>query len=261
MTKKQKTKAEDILAAIEDEDNGGQEEQLQIAVPEFDPVRKIASVLERTEPRQELIDLDVATLDQRMAAAYIIENLTAGTVKSLLKEDAEQDKGSALQRLAIFDAAHDFVKSPTYKGKTVAEAAAYAASDVYHNIFITLCDMIYVQQKKQKVKRGGEGRKVVSELYQDAFHQFRPARTNQLIAANSVASVITECAPAIAFAETAQDIKYMVAIDAYAGMMRNPEASEDMAKRLGETEHNFKDLYVYSVLKMHQDFFRELEKL
>jgi hypothetical protein len=249
-------KEQELLDMIEDE--SPEMEEVVVTPVDFDPVKKVAAVMEKNTPREDLLGLDAGTLDQRLVAAFLLENLRAGTVQSELQG---RDGDKALKRLVLVDAAYEFTNKSRYQENTTAELAVTTAGDIYHNVFNTLCNLIYVQGQKARAKRTPEGRAEVTEGYQDAFHQFKPTEPTQLVAANRVVSLVDLYKPGLAFAQNSADVKYLVAIDTYAQLLKNPELVEDIGTRMMQTEHNFKDLYVYAVLKLHQDFFRQMEKL
>jgi hypothetical protein len=43
-------------------------------------------------------------------------------------------------------------------------------------------------------------------------------------------------------------------------LIRSPELKADVMSQLNNPEYSTKDVFIYSVLKFHQDFFNEMDK-
>lgn len=262
MTQTEQQDAHQLLGLMEDE--GPEREQLIVAPPGFDPVKKIAAVLKKSKPRKDLLAIDAGSLDQRLAAAYIVENLDQTTVNTYLGRGRERKKGpdKSLQMLAVLDAAQEFRGRAADKAKTIEEMAVKAATNVYMNVFATLCDIVYNPKAKGGAKNAElQLRGEIEEQYRTPFHQYRPASATGLAAARKIAPLVETVQPGLVLANSASDLKYLAAIGAYSGMLKNKELAEDIMKKLVDKGKELRDIYIYAALKIHEDFFKEMEKL
>ncbi|KYK25915.1 hypothetical protein AYK26_01400 [Euryarchaeota archaeon SM23-78] len=246
------------LLEILDKEEEYEEEQIEIPKLGFDPVRKLASILEKSSEYMDFTRLK-GSLEDNLIASYLVEHLGRDTTNSYLRRS-----DACIQKLIMADLASGITGNNEYEpSDELGRLSTKVAGAVYHDFFSVLYDSLYLKPKKQKkgaVKKQKKPKPAPNNMKEDVFLHFKGADLDALIAASNLIEYLQGVEERIAYCSHVSDVKYLVGALVYHNMIKNPRYKKDILKQAKDPEYLPKDVFVYSVLKFHQDFFTQLEK-
>jgi len=247
---------QDLLDAL-DEEEKYEEERIMIPKLSFDPVRRIASVFEKANNYLDFTRLK-GDFKNSLIASYLVENLPSEVVNTYLQKSRGD---SLIQKIIMVDLAAGMINKYDYDvSENFKRLSIRIAGDIYHDFFSWLYES-YVYDKPKRRKK--EEKKTVEELVQkdfDIFLYFKGSALDSLIAASGFAECLSGMEDKLLYCESVSDIKYLLGVKTYHDMIKSSKFRKELREKLTQPGYSMKDVFVYSILKFHQDFFNHTEK-
>ncbi|MFH1637995.1 MAG: hypothetical protein ABIB71_06225 [Candidatus Woesearchaeota archaeon] len=241
---------EDLL-----DEEAEQEEEIIIPRPEYDPVKKIASIFAKKKAATQLYDmLGHSTLKPALIGYYLLDGSMAHDYVMRAKDE------EALPKFLLTDSVNEIFGRKEYDmSMPLPLLVAKVSLNVYNDAFGTLFSTVYLKgmpkAKKKKEKRLVE----VPEEYQHPVKQFKGVRMEAMIAAEAFYPYVRGV-ERLRFARDVKDLRHIAATKVYHGFVKNEETKNSIEHYLEKSSCDLKKVFLYSILALHQDFFLEIGK-
>ncbi len=253
-----------LLDAIDEEQEKPDEEKIEIRQAEFDPVKKIASIIQNNETGRPMGKaVPGSMLDIAIMAHYFLDSPSENEL-----EIAARDP-QGMHKMIIKDVAHEMdARAGEYLDikRDMVELTLRISSKIYSSFFDKVSPIIYsAGEGVEKIRVDPEDIPPLEETierYQDPLFKYENINPIYLMASIGFLSYFknNECIDRIRFVDNIPDLKYLKLIDLYLNLIKNENYKEDMVSFLKDNSKSIKNIAIYATITLHKDFFRFMSK-
>ena len=255
---------EKLLKELEQEE-AYQEEEIEFPEIEYNPAKKIAEIFKnRKTAYLDIAKLGGLNISDAWAAYYLIENLDNEQTAYYL---SNQDRHN-LSRLLLVDITAGLIGKSDYSNtEAIERLSVRIAGDIYHNMFTTLCEPIYINpiEFSEKEIRSALSDEEEHDMFlidekKEIFEHFRGESLEVAIAASRLAEYMEDVDERLRMISDVTGLRYLFGSKLYYEMVRDDEIKNEIKQMIDDFTYTMSDVFVYSILKLHKDFFKKMEE-
>ena len=248
---------EDVLAALEEENEIQDEEPVWIPDVPYDPALAIAGILQTRQRRHiELRRLPGANLGADLAVQYLVENLSADQVRPYL----QRPDGETIAKLILIDLAVSLLPRKEYPPQSLESLVGSIAQDVHSDMFPLLYQQLLRGPQKAQIEEKKEVLAVLplaQEQQANVFQYYRGKNMQTAIAVAQIMPYLEGVEERVATIRSVKELKQVIAGNIYLGIMRNEDTKQQIRDYLAEPQYA-PQLFLSCNLYLVQDVYRSL---
>ena len=244
-----------LLAELEEEDVS-REESVEFPKIDFDIEKKIASILGERVPSVSQIKIAGSSIAEKLAVAYLVENLPAAEVKGYFGKKIEK----GMEKMLLADIAIGLFGKIEYDpSKPLVDYALDVAMDIYKDVFIAMKKAMMAGKVKTPSKK--EEKAAAADAEAEIFRHFKGNQAANLVAAEKIKGYVAGMEQRLSIANAPHEIKYLAGIKLYHDLMQLKESKDDVMAHVNDPKNKLEDVFIYTILRFHQDFYKAMENI
>ena len=134
------------------------------------------------------------------------------------------------------------------------------AGEIYHDLFETLCDPIYINPAKKEESTEDSGELIMPDYGEYVFSHYRGESLDLAIAASRLVQYLEGVDERLMTINDVKELKQLFGAKLYHDLIRDQELKDQVKEKINDLPYPINDVFIYSILKLHQDFFKKMEE-
>lgn len=240
------SREQELVAMLAEEDSKSREKEAEELPParEKTLVEFVAEIISQRDSDVRISERRTAEIEYALTAAYF--------TSSPASYDGKQDW---LERVLLAEAGSSLLEKRYDARQGIAQLAVRIAADAYNDVFLSLCQQVYLEQKKQKKEGMPEVPLPSAEVSEEEdILGVYLMPTEAVLAATRYAKTVKGFEKAVLRCMDCEDLSYVAAAKAYHDIIPTKAARQAIIEQMENPQSEPKNLFLFSIMTMHKAF-------